>query len=659
MLGGQYITLGGPCIESTATVVASFAGSQKYKCQRQSQFSIGCVTPVFNTTGEIIINIEIEQQDTTRELVYLYTVVNPADSKIRVYREDPRDWYTGEHNISWDTDAVELENTDTVDIFLFSLIEEVDGRLSWTSKLLQEGVQRSAGWAQISLATKEFVHAIRVTSATVQADQPRRGIWSDIFPLALPPAEAVSFCGKWYRQDLKLPPLQKYRIQPCPCTLEQALLDSVRFHPDPNCNLFNQVFPLSMTGNCLNREDANHCVRLNSLGPSGMDNICCYDKESKLIQSNEVEGGTLQRYHYLEGKSIQPFFDNFYYDVIPFVYCCRYSKHKSKGMGTSNCHQYLRHRPRSSCLHYVPPRPALTVGDPHFTSLDGYKYSFNGVGEFVYLRTDDKSFQSQIRLEQFRKANGDLSEASVCTSFVSQHLNQSAVVEIRLDSANIAEVLVNGDLINFDESLSYQFQGVSVIQSPPVTLDAEATEKVYQVSFTSGISFQTTASTNVLNIIPVVGNTLLSGHLRGLLGDFDGDLSNDLRTSSDGILLPTSSSKEIYRNFGLLWMISEKESLFTYKDATTYSDFQKPSFVPTFETPSDLPEDVVEVCGDDKECIFDYAVSGSQELATETRKGTQRFKSFLDAFALRKSREKDKKKKLGCRTTDFGSVVSI
>lgn len=90
-------------------------------------------------------------------------------------------------------------------------------------------------------------------------------------------------------------------------------------------------------------------------------------------------------------------------------------------------------------------------------------------------------------------------------------------------------------------------------------------------------------------------------------------------------------------------MISEEESLFTYKDATTYSDFQNPSFVPTFETPSDLPEDVVEVCGDDKECIFDYVVSGSQELATETRKGTQRFKSFLDAFALRKSQGKDQK----------------
>lgn len=55
--------------------------------------------------------------------------------------------------------------------FVVIFTEEADGRLSWTSELLQEGVQRSAGWAQISLETQEFVHAIRVTSATVQTDQ--------------------------------------------------------------------------------------------------------------------------------------------------------------------------------------------------------------------------------------------------------------------------------------------------------------------------------------------------------------------------------------------------------------------------------------------------------------------------------------------------------
>lgn len=84
MLGGQYITLGGPCIESTATIMASFSGSQKYKCQRQSQYSVICITPVFNTTGEIIINIEIEEQDTIREFDYLYTVGKSSWKKMYI-----------------------------------------------------------------------------------------------------------------------------------------------------------------------------------------------------------------------------------------------------------------------------------------------------------------------------------------------------------------------------------------------------------------------------------------------------------------------------------------------------------------------------------------------------------------------------------------------
>lgn len=36
------------------------------------------------------------------------------------------------------------------------------------------------------------------------------------------------------------------------------------------------------------------------------------------------------------------------------------------------------------------------------------------------------------------------------------------------------------------------------------------------------------------------------------MGDFDGDLSNDLRILLDGILLLIFFLKEIYRNFGLL-----------------------------------------------------------------------------------------------------------
>lgn len=57
--------------------------------------------------------------------------------------------------------------------------------------------------------------------------------------------------------------------------------------------------------------------------------------------------------------------------------------------------------------------PARTVGDPHLTTLDGYAYTFNGIGEFVYLKTNDDSFQSQIRFEQFRDNNG-ISNITYC-----------------------------------------------------------------------------------------------------------------------------------------------------------------------------------------------------------------------------------------------------
>lgn len=60
--------------------------------------------------------------------------------------------------------------------------------------------------------------------------------------------------------------------------------------------------------------------------------------------------------------------------------------------------------------------PARTVGDPHLTTLDGYAYTFNGIGEFVYLKTNDDSFQSQIRFEQFRDSNG-ISNNMNCASY--------------------------------------------------------------------------------------------------------------------------------------------------------------------------------------------------------------------------------------------------
>ena len=93
-----------------------------------------------------------------------------------------------------------------------------------------------------------------------------RGIWSDIFPRALPPNEALSFCQNWLNAEAQMTPLPSDNAQPCPCTLDQALLDIVRFQPDPDCNMFNRESWFSRTGNCLHRRDATHCIRMTELG---------------------------------------------------------------------------------------------------------------------------------------------------------------------------------------------------------------------------------------------------------------------------------------------------------------------------------------------------------------------------------------------------------
>ena len=38
-------------------------------------------------------------------------------------------------------------------------------------------------------------------------------------------------------------------------------------------------------------------------------------------------------------------------------------------------------------------------GDPHITTIDGRRYTFNGLGEYVLLRTNNSNFEFQGRTE--------------------------------------------------------------------------------------------------------------------------------------------------------------------------------------------------------------------------------------------------------------------
>ena len=69
----------------------------------------------------------------------------------------------------------------------------------------------------------------------------------------------------------------------------------------------------------------------------------------------------------------------------------------------------------------------LTSGDPHFKTLDGLDYTYNGIGEYTllasYNRTnDDKTFELQTRTLQAKDKNGTLIAATIFGGFAAKEL---------------------------------------------------------------------------------------------------------------------------------------------------------------------------------------------------------------------------------------------
>lgn len=74
MLGGQYVIVSRPCIEDGATISVIFNSGSPQKCERKSEFSLVCITPMFTYTGDAIFLISIEVQGVTKTFIGLYKI---------------------------------------------------------------------------------------------------------------------------------------------------------------------------------------------------------------------------------------------------------------------------------------------------------------------------------------------------------------------------------------------------------------------------------------------------------------------------------------------------------------------------------------------------------------------------------------------------------
>ena len=83
MLGGQYVVINGPCIEENATISFSIKGLSSKRCERKSEFSMVCITPMITYVGDALFMISL--QDSTKPFIGRYTLCKHLSYLLLLY----------------------------------------------------------------------------------------------------------------------------------------------------------------------------------------------------------------------------------------------------------------------------------------------------------------------------------------------------------------------------------------------------------------------------------------------------------------------------------------------------------------------------------------------------------------------------------------------
>ncbi len=181
---------------------------------------------------------------------------------------------------------------------------------------------------------------------------------------------------------------------------------------------------------------------------------------------------------------------------------------------------------------------ARMFGDPHLVTLDGYQYTFNGKGEFVLVEASDQSFILQGRMtEPVTSANTMSGGTSIMALAMKLYGNPTIQLEV---INNTLAVLVDGDVLDFAGQSEQRIDNVTIVDKGNDTIAVRMTPGIsIQASKTNGIL------TNIVITVPESFNT------KGLLGQYNGNSTDDLLSKNGTLLLTNSTGEQIFHEFGL------------------------------------------------------------------------------------------------------------
>ncbi|MFC4145663.1 VWD domain-containing protein [Micromonospora mangrovi] len=258
-----------------------------------------------------------------------------------------------------------------------------------------------------------------------------------------------------------------------------------------------------------------------------------------------------------------------------------------------------------------------TNGDPHLVTFDRHYYDFQAVGEFVLVAsTAGDPLTVQVR----QTPMGDSRTVSV-NSAVAFRLGDHRVTLTLAHGAT--EVRVDGAVVAAPPAELGIPGGGTLARRPSDTGAADG----YDLRWPDG-------SAAAIDQIGPYGYRLLmklaadrAGKVHGLLGDFDGDPSDDIATASGTALTPPVPFEKLYPAYADGWRVTGQNSLFSYADGEDTGTFTDRGFPDRAATAADLSPDrrarAEQVCRwagltdpwQFAECVFDVGVTGRAEFA--------------------------------------------